>query len=153
MSFSVSLGDGAFEYGGNSLASLFAQKKNLLRPRFWSMLAGIVRFYRRAPHDLPLLSVSGMTLGDYLSHGKYGTAFARDHLLPMAGAIWSAPPRALLDYPAAAFIRFFTLASMIFGPTLTSPHLAVSETEKRMPLIPASFIRSTISFNSCKHSK
>jgi hypothetical protein len=107
MSFSVSLGDGAFEYGGNSLASLFAQKTNLLRPRFWSMLAGIVRFYRRAPHDLPLLSVSGMTLGDYLARGKYGAAFARDHLLPMAGAIWSAPPRALLDYPAAAFIRFF----------------------------------------------
>jgi len=107
MSFSVSLGDGAFEYGGNSLSSLFAQKTNLLRPHFWSMLAGIVRFYRRAPHDLHLLSASGMTLGDYLSRGKYGAAFARDHLLPMAGAIWSAPPRALLDYPAAAFIRFF----------------------------------------------
>ena len=28
---------------------------------------------------------------------------------------------------------------MIFGPTVTSPHFAVSEIEKRIPLIPASF--------------
>ena len=42
---------------------------------------------------------------------------------------------------------------MIFGPTLTSPHLAVSEMEKRMPAMPLSFIRSAINFNSCKHSK
>jgi len=107
MSFSVSLGQGAFEYGGNGLASLFAQKRNLVRPGYWSMLLGIWRFYRRAPRDLAVLAQSGMTLGEYLYHGRFGAAFAREHLLPMAGAIWSAPPKALLDYPAAAFIRFF----------------------------------------------
>ncbi len=107
MSFAVSLGDGAFEYGGNSLASLFAQKRNLFRPRHWSMLRGILRFYRQAPRDLPELAQSGATLGAYLQSREYGAAFATDHLLPMAGAIWSAPPKKLLDYPAAAFIRFF----------------------------------------------
>jgi len=45
-----------------------------------------------------------------------------------------------LDVLQSRFIRFLTLASMILGPTLTSPHLAVSEIEKRMPLMPASFI-------------
>jgi len=48
-----------------------------------------------------------MSLGDYLRRGKFGRAFERDHLLPMAAAIWSAPPDALLDYPAASFIGFF----------------------------------------------
>jgi uncharacterized protein len=107
MSFAVSLGDGAFEYAGNSVASLFAQKQNLLRPRFWSMLAGILRFYRQAPRDLVSLDDPELSLGDYLRGGKFGGAFARDHLLPMAGAIWSAPREALLDYPAASFISFF----------------------------------------------
>ena len=32
--------------------------------------------------------------------------------------------------------------------TLTSPHLAVSLIENRMPAIPASFMRSTMSFSS-----
>ena len=53
----------------------------------------------------------------------------------------------------AAFMRFFTPASMIFGPTETSPHFAVSEMEKRIPAMPFSFIKSTMSFSSCRHSK
>jgi uncharacterized protein len=107
MSFAVSLGDGAFEYAGNSVGSLLAQKRNLLRPRFWSMLRGILRFYGQAPRDLAWLAASGLSLGDYLRQRNFGAHFARLHLLPMAGAIWSAPPKALLDYPAEAFIRFF----------------------------------------------
>lgn len=107
MSFSVSLDEGAFEYAGNSVASLFAQKRNLLRPRFWSMLQGILRFYREARRDLAKLDDPDMTLGAYLRAGGYGKAFERDHLLPMAGAIWSAPPKELLDYPARSFIAFF----------------------------------------------
>jgi predicted NAD/FAD-binding protein len=106
MSFAVSLGGGALEYAGNSLASLFAQKRNLIRPRFWSMLRDLVRFYRSAPRDLERLSGTEMTLGEYLDLGGFGSAFRDDHLLPMAGAIWSASANALLDYPAAAFVRF-----------------------------------------------
>ena len=50
MSFAVSLDDGALEYaGGDRIAPLFAQKRNLLRPRFWSMLRDLYRFYRDAP--------------------------------------------------------------------------------------------------------
>lgn len=107
MSFAVSLGDGAFEYAGNSVAGLFAQKQNLLRPRFWFMLRGVLRFYRQAPRDLSCLDDPDMSLGDYLRRGKFGRAFERDHLLPMAAAIWSAPPDELLDYPAASLIGFF----------------------------------------------
>jgi uncharacterized protein len=106
MSFAVSLDGGAVEYSG-STQGLFAQKRNLFRQRFWSMLSDIRRFYREAPNDLPMLDEFHTTIGDYLKTNRYGAAFRDDHLLPMAGAIWSAPPRAILGYPAASFIRFY----------------------------------------------
>jgi predicted NAD/FAD-binding protein len=106
MSFAVSLSNGELEYSGNNLAGLFAEKRNLFRPRFWSMLRDLQRFYREAPRDLAQLEQIHTTLGDYLDAGAYGVAFRRDHLLPMAASIWSAPAAAILNYPAAAFIRF-----------------------------------------------
>ena len=106
MSFAVSLDGGGLEYSGGNLAGLFAQKRNLVSPRFWSMLSDLQRFYREAPRHVAALDALHTTLGDYLEAGRYGGAFRDDHLLPMAGAIWSAPARALLDYPAASFIRF-----------------------------------------------
>jgi hypothetical protein len=104
MSFGVSLDRGRLEYAGTDLLGLFAQRRNLLRPRFLSMLRDLLRFYREAP--AAALANPSITLGDYLHAGGYGDAFCRDHLLPMAAAIWSAPPEAMLAYPAAAFIRF-----------------------------------------------
>src|ERR1700684_2747325 len=106
MSFAVSLGNGDLEYSGNNLAGLFAEKRNLFRPRFWSMLRDLQRFYREAPRDLTVLEEFHTTLGDYLDAGAYGSAFRRDHLLPLAAAIWSAPASKILSYPAASFIRF-----------------------------------------------
>ncbi|MGE0420489.1 MAG: NAD(P)/FAD-dependent oxidoreductase, partial [Acetobacteraceae bacterium] len=79
--------------------------RNIVRPRFLSMLRDLVRFYRQAPVDLPRLGHE-TTLGAYLGANGYGRAFQRDHLLPMAAAIWSAPADQLRDHPATAFIRF-----------------------------------------------
>jgi len=104
MSFGVSLDGGRLEYAGTDLLGLFAQKRNLLSPRFLGMLRDLMRFYREAP--AAALADPAITLGDYLRAGRYGDAFCRDHLLPMAAAIWSAPPEAMLAYPAASFIRF-----------------------------------------------
>jgi len=107
MSFGVSMDDGALEYAGTDLNSLFAQRRNLFSPRFWSMLADLVRFYKTTDaHDVATTD-PGLTLGQFLEAGGYGGAFRDDHLLPQAAAIWSASPEAIGDYPAAAFIRFF----------------------------------------------
>ena len=106
MSFGVSLDGGRLEYAGTDLLGLFAQKRNLFSPRFLGMLGDLLRFYREAP--AAALADPAITLGDYLRAGRYGDAFCRDHLLPMAAAIWSAPPEAMLAYPAASFIRFHT---------------------------------------------
>lgn len=107
MSFAVSSGGGAFEYSSHGAAGLFAQKRNLTSPRFWSMLADLKRFHRQAPVDLPVLETSGISLGEYLNQNGYGRAFMDHHLLPQAAAIWSASSEQMADYPAAAFVRFY----------------------------------------------
>jgi len=104
MSFGVSLDGGRLEYGSVGLRGLFAQYRNVVSPRFWSMMRDLVRFYREAPAFVG--DGEAISLGGYLERHGYGRAFRDDHLLPMAAAIWSAPAHELLDYPAEAFIRF-----------------------------------------------
>ena len=104
MSFSVSLAQGSLEYAGNGLDRLFAQRGNLISPRFWRMLGDVKRFYAQAPVD----AASGidMTLGEYLGIHRYSEAFAADHLYPMAAAIWSMSPSRVGDYPFVPFVNF-----------------------------------------------
>ncbi|HEU0070153.1 MAG TPA: FAD-dependent oxidoreductase [Alphaproteobacteria bacterium] len=106
MSFAVSIDNGALEYGSDMPRGLFAQPRNLLRPRFLTMLRDVARFYRQAPSVLDTLDPA-LSLGDWLRREGYGAAFARDHLLPMAAAIWSAPARDMMAFPAASLLRFF----------------------------------------------
>ena len=106
MGFAVSLDGGRIEYGGDNLPALFGQWRNLVRPRFWSMLADLVRFYRQAPEHACALGNDLTSLGDYLEAQGYGAAFRDDHLLPQAAAIWSARVEEIGTLPAAAFIRF-----------------------------------------------
>ena len=106
MGFAVSLDEGRIEYGGDNLVTLFSQWRNLVRPRFWSMLGDLLRFYREAPGHACALDASAISLGEYLEEQGYGRAFQDDHLFPQAAAIWSASARDIRDYPAGAFIRF-----------------------------------------------
>lgn len=105
MSFAASLDNGHLEYSGSSLAGLFGQPRNLIRPRFLRMLRDIRRFYREGP-KLLADDQPGPSLGEYLDRGGYSTAFIEDHLLPMAAAIWSTGTASMRSYPASAFIRF-----------------------------------------------
>ncbi|OLO04143.1 NAD(P)/FAD-dependent oxidoreductase [Salinicola socius] len=108
MSFSVHETGRDFEYNGHTLTSLFAQRRNLLRPRFHRLLSDIVRFNRRATRDHRSGSLpASLSLGDYLASGGYGEDFHRRYLLPMGGAIWSASEAGMRDFPARFFVRFF----------------------------------------------
>lgn len=104
MSFAVSLDGGALEYAGTDLRGLFAQPRNLVRPRFWAMLSELLRFYREAPRDAA--AAGDQTLDAYLDAQGYGRAFRDDHLYPMAAAIWSAAAARVGDHPVASFVRF-----------------------------------------------
>lgn len=107
MSFAVSLA-GRIEWAGTSLATVFAQPQNLLRPRFLRMLADILRFNRAATAAATAgaIDAEGPSLGRFIQEGRYSAAFRDWYLLPMAGAIWSCPTRTMLDYPFATFARF-----------------------------------------------
>ncbi|MFP4062430.1 MAG: NAD(P)/FAD-dependent oxidoreductase, partial [Halochromatium sp.] len=107
MSFSASIGPGAIEYSGDSLNSLFAQRRNLLRPRFLRMVSDILRFNRRCKRMLRESGFDGLSVGALLERERMSEHF-RDHfLLPMAAAIWSCPTRTMLDFPAESLARFF----------------------------------------------
>ncbi len=106
MSFAVARLDRDLEYAGGTLAQLFADPRNALSPRFWGMLADVLRFYRRAPALLASAN-DCVTLGDYLDREGYGAAFVHDHLLPMGAAIWSASVTKMREFPARAFVQFF----------------------------------------------
>ncbi len=104
MSLSVRLMDEDIEWCGSHLASLFAQRRNLVRPAFLGMLRDILRFNR----DARRTDTTAATLGEFLAQGRYGKAFRDWYLLPMAGAIWSCPTATMLDYPWHSFARFCT---------------------------------------------
>lgn len=110
MSFSVSVpaaGGRRLEWGGASLDTVFAQRRNLLSPRFVGMLREILRFNRLATAvALGHQAHGDATLGEFLDQHRFGREFRQWYLLPMAGAIWSCPPATMLGYPAATFIRF-----------------------------------------------
>ena len=106
MSFSVRVDEERLEWSGSSLASVFAQKRNLIKPEFWRMLKDIVRFNRETTEIVAAGGDDQGSLGSFLDRGGYGRAFRDWYLLPMSGAIWSCPTRQMLEYPAETFFHF-----------------------------------------------
>ena len=105
MSFSVRNEASGLEYNGTTLNTLFAQRRNLLRPSFHRMIRDILRFNREAP--ALLAAMNELPLGEYLAAGRYSPQFTNDYLIPMGAAIWSTDPARMLAFPARYFVQFF----------------------------------------------
>jgi len=105
MSFSVRDEASGLEYNGTTLNTLFAQRRNLLRPSFLGMVRDILRFNREA---LALLDAPDdrLTLRRFLAAQNYGRHFVDHYLVPMGAAIWSTDPQRMLGFPARYFVRF-----------------------------------------------
>ncbi len=106
MSFSVRVDAEDIEWSGDSLNSVFAQRKNITNQRFLKMLADIVRFSHDADRLLADPTLETMSLGQMLEREGYSGGFTDWYLIPMGSAIWSTPPGEMLEYPAATFLRF-----------------------------------------------
>jgi predicted NAD/FAD-binding protein len=108
MSFSVQVPDADLEWSGASLASVFAQRRNALRPTFWRMLADIVRFNRLATGIAERGEDAAMQqpIGDFLATHRFSDAFRDGYFLPMIGCIWSCPTDQMLRFPIGTMIRF-----------------------------------------------
>ncbi len=108
MSFSVRCESTGIEYGGNNLNTMFAQRRNLLRPSFHKMIRDILKFNREAIRDLDNGAISReATLGEYLRANAYGEAFVYRYILPMGCAVWSASTERMIDFPLRFFVQFF----------------------------------------------
>ena len=112
MSFSVQVphknGQGALEWNGANLNTVFAQRSNLFKPSFLKMLRDVVRFNtlatelaeRNQDHEL------AQPLSQFLLSHQFSDAFRDWYLLPMLGCIWSCPTDQMLKFPVATMIRF-----------------------------------------------
>ncbi len=108
MSFSVQAPRLGLEWSGSDLGSVFAQRRNLVSPRFWGMLSDILRFNRLATAmaergDDSLLS---QAVGDFLAEHRFGAMFRDAYFLPMIGSIWSCPTSQMMNFPVGTLIRF-----------------------------------------------
>lgn len=106
MSFSVRDERTGLEYNGTSWNGLFAQRRNLLRPSFWRMLADIARFNRESLRLLDQEEQRELPLGEYLQRGGYGRGFIEQYIVPMGAAIWSTDRMSMQQFPARFFVRF-----------------------------------------------
>jgi uncharacterized protein len=112
MSFSVQVpagaSSGALEWSGCDLNTVFAQRRNLVRPRFWKMLADVRRFNRittglaQAGRETEL----DQPIAEFLLKHRFSEAFRDWYFLPMIGCIWSCPVDQMLRFPIATMIRF-----------------------------------------------
>jgi uncharacterized protein len=110
MSFSVQVPQekGTLEWSGSNLSTVFAQRSNLLNPRFWRMLRDLMRFNKLATSiaqsdiDAQLMQ----PLQEFLQANKFSNEFRDWYLLPMLGCIWSCPTSQMLQFPVATMVRF-----------------------------------------------
>jgi predicted NAD/FAD-binding protein len=96
------------EWNGANLNSVFAQRSNLFKPRFWGLLSDIMRFNALATGLARSGQADALTqaLQDFLDQHRFGTAFRQGYLLPMLGCIWSCPTTQMLQFPVATMVRF-----------------------------------------------
>lgn len=96
------------EWNGANLNSVFAQRSNLLRPRFWGLLRDIMRFNRLATDLAQSGQADALTqpLQQFLDEHRFGSAFRQGYLLPMLGCIWSCPTTQMQQFPVATMVRF-----------------------------------------------
>lgn len=108
MSFSVQVPDTGLEWSGSDLNTVFAQRRNLLRPAFLRMLADILRFNHLATGIAERNEEASLLqpVGNFLAAHRFSSEFRDWYFLPMIGCIWSCPTDQMLQFPLGTMIRF-----------------------------------------------
>ena len=108
MSFSVKNKDTGLEYNGNTLNSLFAQRRNFLSPSFYRLVLDIVKFNKLCKaHIETNKDTSNTTLLAFITRHKLSKGFTDNYILPMCAAIWSTSLEASANFPLDFFLKFF----------------------------------------------
>ena len=107
MSFSVRNVQTGLEFNGHTLWSMFAQRRNLLKPDFYRFLAEIVRFNNQSKAIFNSENYTINSLGEFLDTEGFSDFFSEHYILPMGAAIWSSSIKDMRDFSLKFFIRFF----------------------------------------------
>ncbi len=108
MSFSVKNRATALEYNGNTINSLFAQRRNIFRPRFWRIVRDILRFNKLCKSaEAKTQAATGITLSEYIALHGLSDDFSENYILPMCAAIWSMSVEDSKSFPLTFFLNFF----------------------------------------------
>jgi predicted NAD/FAD-binding protein len=113
MSFSVHCDKTGLEYNGTDLNALFAQRRNLLSPGFWGMLAEIVRFNREAPAWLAAGMDDSISVNDYVTTNGHGRRFVEHYLAPLGASLWSCDARRFRQFPMRFVVEFLQNHDML----------------------------------------
>ncbi len=114
MSFSVTNRKTGLEYNGHDLNTLFAQRINLFRPKFYKFIFEILRFNKEAKKLIDKMEQEGRsvsetdTLGGFLKMNRFSKEFSDQYILPMVSAIWSSSQAGSLQFPLHFFLQFFS---------------------------------------------
>ena len=112
MSFSVQSTDGPggrpMEWSGTGLNALFAQRRNLVNPRFLTMLRDLMRFNALTTRIAQNGTEAELwqPLGEFLRENRFGPEFCDWYFLPMMACIWSCPTSQMLEFPVSTMVRF-----------------------------------------------
>ena len=104
MSFGASFDGGKLEYGLAGLRAIFAQKSNMVNPKFLRMIRDILHFNK---HALSASAEAGLTIEGLMRKLNLSDYFRDHYLLPFSGAIWSTPKKKIMDFPANTMMQFF----------------------------------------------
>lgn len=107
MSFSVQHLPQGLEYNGMGPGKIFAQRRNLLRPRYYRFLYQVLRFFKLAQAALEDPATRDLTVREFTERHGLGMDFLDFYLVPMSSAVWSTEPGRMLDFPAHSLLRFF----------------------------------------------
>ncbi|QHJ11147.1 hypothetical protein FX988_01375 [Paraglaciecola mesophila] len=107
MSFSVKNETQNIEYNGNTINSLFAQRRNIFRPLFWRIVKDILRFNKLCKSQNIDALPKQQNLFGFLTEHRFSDAFIYNYILPMCAAIWSTSVEDIKAFPFKFFLRFF----------------------------------------------
>ncbi len=107
MSFSYHSPDSGLSFATRNLNTLFAQRRNIIKPSYWKFVYGMMHFIRRVRTAYHAGEIKDITLGEFLQQERVDVDVIQCFVIPMAAAIWSAPDNLMMQFPMRNFAQFY----------------------------------------------
>ena len=130
MSLSVSNLNNKIEWSGQSLNTVFADRKRILDINFLKFLIDILKFNKFIKNNINELSTDKQPLGEWLKNKSFSEQFQENYILPMSAAIWSMSSNDVLNYPISNLFSFFNNHRLLHEKKVRPQWLTVSNGSK-----------------------